>query len=172
MINELADINPGNQHASRYHSFMIGTLEFIFYPYLIYPVKEQEIHEGRKRIDIAYTNNGSEGFFFRRRLEARVNAVRIFVECKNYMKEIGNPELDQLAGRFSSVRGRFGFLVGRSFDDRARFIARCRDTARDDRGYIVALVDKDIVLMLEMIEVGRRLEIDEYIESRFHELLT
>ena len=172
LINELSDINRGNQQASRFHSFMIGALEFIFYPHLIYPEKELEIHEGRKRIDIAYTNNGTVGFFFRRRAEARVNAIRVFVECKNYMKEIANPEIDQLAGRFSPTRGRLGFLVGRSFDNRERFIAKLRDTVRDDRGYIVALVDADIIRMLEMIESMRRSEIDEYLEHRFSELLS
>lgn len=172
LIDELENINRGDMHASRFHNFMIGALEFLFYPNLIYPEKEQEIHEGRKRIDIAYTNNSSIGFFFRRRREARANAVRIYVECKNYMKEIANPELDQLAGRFSTARGRFGLLVGRGFDNRDRFIQRCRDTCRDDRGYIVALVDADIVKMLEMIEAGHRWEIDEDLERRFGEILT
>lgn len=172
LINKLGDINRGNLQASSFHSFMIGALEFIFYPHLIYPEKEQEIHEGRKRIDIAYTNNGSEGFFFRRKVEARVNAVKVLVECKNYMNEIANPELDQLAGRFSLTRGHLGFLVCRSFDDRSRFIARCRDTARDDRGYIIPLADEDIIKMLEMIESLQRLEIDQYLEHQFSELLS
>ena len=172
LIQHLAGINRGDHDASRFHSFMIGALEFIFYPNLIYPEKELEIHEGRKRIDIAYTNNSDAGFFFRRRSDARVAATKVYVECKNYMKEMANPELDQLAGRFSPVRGRLGFLIGRNFDNRERFIDRCRDTARDDRGFIVAMVDEDTVRMLEMIESGRRWEVDQYLEHRFGELLT
>ncbi len=172
LIAELDEINRGSHDAGRFHSFMIGTLQFIFYPNLIYPEKECEIHDGRKRIDIAYTNNSDTGFFFRRRHEAGVAAKKIYVECKNYMKEIANPELDQLAGRFSPIRGRLGLLIGRSFDDRERFIARCRDTARDDRGFIIAIVDHDVVQMLEMIEQGRRPDVDRYLERRFNELLT
>jgi hypothetical protein len=106
---ELVTIQRGSEAASRFHHFMIGALEFIFYPDLIYPIKENEIHEGRKRIDILYTNNSMGGFFFRRRAEAAVNASHIIVECKNYMKEMDNPELDQIAGRFAPQRGRLGF---------------------------------------------------------------
>ena len=171
LVTQLTEINRGNHDASRFHSFMIGALEFIFYPNLIYPEKEYEIHEGRKRIDIVYTNNSDSGFFCRRRQDAKVVAAKVYIECKNYMKEIANPELDQLAGRFSPVRGRLGLLIGRSFDDRNRFIARCRDTAVDDRGFIIAIVDDDIVQMLEMIEKGHRGNVDQYLESRFDELL-
>ena len=169
---QLKEINRGNHDASRFHNFMIGALEFIFYPNLIYPEKEYEIHEGRKRIDIAYTNNSDAGFFGRRFRDPPVAAKTVYVECKNYMKEMANPELDQLAGRFSPGRGRLGLLIGRSFDDRERFIARCRDTARDDRGFIIAIVDDDIVQMLEMIEAGRRSDVDQYLERRYRELFT
>jgi hypothetical protein len=148
---ELRAIQRGSEAALRFHHFMIGALEFIFYPDIIYPVKEEEIHEGRKRIDILYTNNSMGGFFFRRRGEANVNAAHVIVECKNYMKEMQNPELDQIAGRFGLHRGRLGLLVGRSFDDRARFVARCRDTANDGRGYVIALVDDDIAELLGFV---------------------
>ena len=75
LMEELPKINPGNASAAQFHSFMIGAMEFIFYPDLIYPVKEDEINEGRKRIDVTYTNNASSGFFFRH-IEARCNAVK------------------------------------------------------------------------------------------------
>lgn len=68
----------------------------------------------------------------------------MFVECKNYSGEVGNPELDQLAGRFSPTRGQFGILVCRHFDDKELFIARCRDTSMDQRGFIIPLDDDDL----------------------------
>lgn len=172
LIEELIKIDRGNGAATLFHDFMVGALEFIFYPNLIYPQKEDEIHEGRKRIDISYTNNSSAGFFFRRRAEAATSAAKVFVECKNYQKEIANPELDQLAGRFSPLRGRLGFLIGRSFDNRERFIARCRDTARDNRGFIIALVDSDMLSFLQMIADGKREMLDMELERRYSELLT
>jgi hypothetical protein len=171
LIDSLAQINPGNATATQFHSFMVGTLEFIFYPDLIYPVREDEINEGRKRIDISYTNNASTGFFFRRRTESRANASKVMVECKNYQKEMANPELDQLAGRFSDTRGRLGFLIGRSFDNRHRFIARCRDTAKANNGFIIALVDRDIGSFLSLIKDNQRAMLDRELERRFAELI-
>jgi hypothetical protein len=171
LISELPRIDPGNASASQFHAFMIGAIEFVFYPDLIYPVKEDEINEGRKRIDITYTNNAASGFFFRRHIEAHCNAVKIMVECKNYQKEMANPELDQMAGRFSRQRGRFGILIGRTFDDRNRFVARCRDTAKADNGFILPLVDLDILQFLQLIVGGKRHMIDIDLERRFAELI-
>jgi hypothetical protein len=164
-------IDRGGAHATKFHRFMTGAIEFLFYPDLIYPVKEREIDEGRKRIDIVYTNNSSAGFFFRRRMEAQARAAWIFVECKNYSGEMANPELDQLAGRFSPQRGKLGFLIGRNFDDRTRFVARCKDTAKADRGFIIPLVDDDIHQMLALIGENRRHLIDAILERKWHELI-
>lgn len=128
---KLGGIASGQDAATDFHIFILGVLEFIFYPYLIWPVSQYPINSGRKVIDIKFTNNAKERFFFRRRLDASVRALNVYVECKNYSHEMANPELDQLAGRFSPNRGRLGFLVGRKFDNRGKFVERCRDTARD-----------------------------------------
>jgi len=104
-------------------------------------------------------------------MEAQARASWVFVECKNYSKEIANPELDQLAGRFSPQRGKLGFLIGRNFDDRARFLARCKDTATADRGFIIPLVDDDFIQMLTLIIEGRRHLIDAALERKWNELI-
>lgn len=130
---------------------MIGTLEFIFYPNLVNPRKEQPIHEGRKRIDIAYTNAAEHGLFRRVHAYHNITCIMVMVECKNFTSDPANPELDQLQGRFGANRGRLGIIVARRFVDRELFIARCRDTARDGRGYIIPLVDQDIIRLLTFI---------------------
>jgi hypothetical protein len=167
----LKSIPAGASAASNFHNLMIGALEFIFYPHLIYPKKEQEIHDGRKRIDITYTNAAREGFFYRVHTSHQVASNLVMVECKNYASEITNPELDQLSGRFSVNRGKLGILVARSCDDRDLFIRRCRDTAQDDRGFIIPLFDDDIYAMLNAIKDGRRRSIDAQLESIFMRLI-
>lgn len=49
LIQRLGQIRPGNDAASEYHSIAMGICTFLFYPHLIKPVKEREIHQGRKR---------------------------------------------------------------------------------------------------------------------------
>lgn len=76
------------------------------------------------------------------------------MECKNYGKEVGNPEVDQLSGRFSPSRGQVGLLVCRSVEDAERLALRCRDTARDSRGFVIALTDDDVVSLIESAKAG------------------
>jgi hypothetical protein len=77
-----------------------------------------------------------------------VPAAHVYVECKNYTGDPGNPELDQLAGRFSPLRGQVGLLVCRTLTDKALFIQRCRDTALDRRGYCLPLDDDDVAQLV------------------------
>jgi hypothetical protein len=112
------------------------------YPNLTNPIVQHEIHDRRKRIDITYTNMAINGFF--QWAAKHYPAPHVFVECKNYTRDLGNPELDQLAGRFSPSRGKIGLIVCRGFENKDLFIERCRDTAKDDRGFIVPLDDGDL----------------------------
>jgi hypothetical protein len=167
----LVEIPAGRDSADDFHRLMVGLLEFIFYPALIYPRKEQPIHGGRKRIDIVYTNAAKSGFFARAHTYHNITSIFVMVECRNYASDPANPELDQLSSRFSPNRGRLGLLVARSFQDRDLFIERCRDTARDSRGFIVPLADEDINQLLAFIENRERSKIDYYLEGVFRMLL-
>jgi hypothetical protein len=166
----LRAIPVGAGTASDFHNLMIGAIEFIFYPHLIYPVKEAEIHSGRKRIDISYTNAARDGFFYRLHTALQVTSNYVMVECKNYTKDVANPELDQMAGRFSMNRGRLGLLIARSCERRELFVERCRDTAQDGRGFVIPLFDDDIYEMLNAIKQRRRAAIDVKLEGIFRQL--
>jgi hypothetical protein len=150
---------------------MIGAIEFLFYPNLIYPVKEREVHGGRKRIDITYTNAARDGFFYRAHTAHQIASNVIMIECKNYVSEVANPELDQLSGRFSVNRGKLGILIARSCSDQALFMARCRDTAQDGRGFVIPIFDEDVYAMLALIKERRRSSIDAYLERMLNALL-
>jgi hypothetical protein len=58
-----ANIPTGAKHADQYHRLVMGSLTALFYPDLIQPHREWEIHGGRKRIDIVFTNAADSGFF-------------------------------------------------------------------------------------------------------------
>jgi len=157
----LRAIAPGGDQAADYHSLMIGVMELLFFPSLLNPRKEKEIHEGRKRIDIVMENGARDGIFFRLHALRNLPCAFIPIECKNYGREIGNPELDQLSGRFSPNRGKAGILCCRSVADRDVLLRRCRDTHRDDRGLIIPIDDDFVIGCLELVAAGREREIDD-----------
>ena len=100
-------------------------------------------------IDITFENASEKGFFFDFPFKnPAIPCNFVMVECKNYVGEVANPELDQLAGRFSPRRGRFGILACRSLDENAGFLKRCADTFTDDRGLIIPITDADIIAAL------------------------
>jgi hypothetical protein len=163
----LRNTAAGNDNATAYHRLMIGIVEFIFYPKLLHPIKEREIHEGRKRIDIVMENGAHDGIFNILPNIRRIPCAYVPLECKNYGREVGNPELDQIAGRFSVNRGKVGFLCCRQFADRPLFIQRCRDTFNDDRGLVLPLDDATVIGYLDRIAQSDRNEL----ERRWAELV-
>lgn len=147
ILQELRDIQTGRDDATEYERCVEQVLTSLFYPSLTNPDMQTPLHNGRKRVDITYTNMATEGFF--RWLSAHYSAANIFVECKNYSADPANPELDQLSGRFGTSRGQIGILVARSINDKALFLERCRDTALDERGFIVFLDDEDLAALID-----------------------
>lgn len=147
LLQDVTKLRAGRDDAAAYENAIEKFLSAIFYPSLAFPVKQDEIHDGRKRIDITYVNGAKLGFF--NWVAIHYPASHVFVECKNYGKEIGNPEIDQLAGRFSPSRGQVGILVIRSIQDKKLLLKRCKDTANDHRGFILVLEDSDLKNLIE-----------------------
>lgn len=161
----LGSIPVGSANASEYHRLMVGVLEFVFFPQLLCPRKEQEIHDGRKRIDVLMENGARQGIFHRLHSIRKLPCAFVAFECKNYTTDIANPELDQISGRFSPNRGKLGFICCRHFEDRSKFVHRCRDTFKDDRGLIVAVDDATADSWLALIEEGQRARLDKAIAA-------
>lgn len=169
LLKAVFDVPKGKEHFSKYEKAIESLLTALFYPSLTNPQVQFEIHEGRKRIDITYTNVATSGFFFW--LGKHYSASHVFVECKNYFSEVGNPELDQLAGRFSPSRGQFGLLVCRKFADKNLFTKRCVDTAKDNRGFIVSLDDNDITEIVKERKKELREPQFNYLKEQFDKLI-
>lgn len=172
LLNTVVSLGTGAEHAGAYEKSIEALLTALFYPDLVHPVYQHEIHQGRKRIDIKYTNMGGIGFFAW--IAKHYTVPQLFIECKNYAGEVANPELDQLSGRFGRSRGEVGFLVCRRFDNKARFEQRCRDTALDGRGYIVALDDEDLKALVEARKAEDEAPYREYplLRQRFDTLIS
>jgi len=167
LISRLGNIQPGGESASKYHRLAVGILEFLFYPHVTSPIVEREIHDGRKRIDITFDNSANTGFFHRLHTTYQTPAQFIFVECKNYSRDVANPEIDQLSGRFSINRGKFGLLLCRSVDNMDLLLARCNDTYVDGRGIMIPIVDDDLVSMLNKIKDGVANPHEQFLTERF-----
>ncbi|MCG7968455.1 MAG: hypothetical protein JAY63_17850 [Candidatus Thiodiazotropha taylori] len=167
LITKLGEVSPGGEDATKYHRLVVGILEFLLYPDVVSPIVENEIHDGRKRIDITFDNSASSGFFHRLHTTYQTPAQFIFVECKNYSREVANPEIDQLSGRFSMNRGKFGLLLCREVDDMDTLLARCNDTYVDGRGIMLPLVDEDLITMLNKVIEGVGNPHEEFLTQRF-----
>ena len=163
-------IPGGNADATTYHRLMIGVLEFVFFPNLLSPKKEAEIHDGRKRIDIVMENGARDGIFQRLRDFRKLPCSFVAIECKNYTREIENPELDQIGGRFSPLRGKVGIICCRRFNNRSLFVQRCKDTLADDRGFILPLDDERVLELLDTIQLAARHKLDDKLTGWANEL--
>jgi len=171
LIAELNNVQPGANEATRYHRIVVGILELVFYPELSSPQIETEIHEGRKRIDITFDNAAMDGFFYLLHTTHNTPSNYIFVECKNYSRDINNPELDQISGRFSNNRGKFGIITCRQIDNVELFLNRCADTLVDGRGTIIPLVDTDLIQMLEALKRGEHKPGESILTNRLRSIM-
>lgn len=172
LIDDLNSISTGNREADNYHNHCIDMINFIFFPNLMQPKKENEINEGRKRIDITYFNGKESGFFRSISFDPDIKATIIHIECKNYTNDIKNPELDQLLARFDRNRGKFGLLLFRSSDDIAKLKLRCRDAAKQGNGIALPIDDAFLIKCLKLIGNGQRSAVDEVITSLFREVIS
>ncbi|WP_375158606.1 hypothetical protein [Bradyrhizobium sp. RDT46] len=169
LLDDVVSLSPGKDDADRYEKAVEALFTALFYPALTSPVSQHKIHDGRKRIDITYTNMVTAGFF--KWVAAHYPAPQIFVECKNYTRDPENPELDQLIGRFSPSRGRVGLLVCRTFKNKTLFEQRCRDSRIDDHGYIIALDDADLKGLVKFRQENDLYEEFPLLRSKFQKLI-
>ena len=170
-IDILANIKTGNDDATNFHKISFDNLIHIFGVRLSNPDSEVKINDGRKRIDIVFNNDDKDGFFNKLNTLHHIQCPKIFVECKNYGREIGNPEVDQLQTRFSKQRGQFGILLCRNINDKATIIQRCKDALHERQAFMIVLEDNDINSLLQLKEDGEETKIDDFMIQKFDELI-
>lgn len=149
LFKELEETEPGRDDAGKYEKAIQDLLTALFHGSLANPTSQQNIHEGRKRVDIVFDNAATKSTDFFTWVGQHYPAPKIFVECKNYSNDPKNPEIDQLSGRFSPSRGIIGLLVCREISDKTLLEERCKDTAKDQRGFIIFLDHNDLGKLLD-----------------------
>ena len=172
LLEAVTSLSPGANDADAYHRAVEALMQALFYPALVNPIRESRIHNGRKRIDIRFSNNARDGFFWRVHTHHDVPAGYVVVECKNYSEDVANPEVDQVSGRFSGARGQLGLLVCRTIEDRELCIARCRDTFTDGRGWVLPLADSDLGLLVEERKTEPGSVVFQRLEDVFSEVIS
>jgi len=170
LLEGVLRIPTGKKYSDEYEKAVEGLLTALFYPMLTNPLPQHKLHDGRKRVDIRYTNSASDGFF--KWIAMHYPAPHIFFECKNYGGEISNPELDQISSRFSPSRGQVGFILCRNFKNKSLFMDRCRDTVGDGRGYVLPIDDNDLRELVNSRRAGGSSENLSLLQDRFSELVS
>lgn len=145
----LMTIPEGNEHFKDYENTIKGITQLLFYPDLTNPQVQKEINDGRKRVDLVYTNIARKRVFSTIRDIYDIPSNFIFIECKNYSKDIANPELDQMIGRFSNNNGRVGIIFCRHLDNPNLFLSRCKDTFRSHQSIILHVTDDILINLLD-----------------------
>lgn len=170
LLEKLANIPVGRENSDKYEKIIEELITSLFSPDLMYPKLQHQIHDGRKRIDITYTNIAKDGIFYW--MSVHKPAAHIFIECKNYSVDLSNPEFDQLAGRFSPSRGKIGFLVCRKNENPKLALSRAIDTAKDERGYIIILEDNDFIKLANLKQqMNHKNLIFAYLKEKFDYLI-
>lgn len=169
-VNELKDLLPGRPSASKYHQLIFNILKSVFDHSLKNPEMEERLAGGIKRVDITFTNNKEDGFFKRLDDSYHIQCPNIYIECKNYKRDIKNPEFDQISGRLNPRRGQFGILVCRKMKKFADGKKRQDELVRKNE-YVIILVDSDIRKMVSYKLQGKESKIDKMLEKKLKEII-
>lgn len=141
------DANPKQRNidAHKYHLLASRIFFEIFRNQVCAPLIEQEINEGRGRIDITYKNRNRDGIFKDLKELRDIICPDIIVECKNYENNLTNDEYSQLSDRLNPERGMLGFLLCRDKKDEEIVLKHCKDRHKGGtRKFIIVLDDKDL----------------------------
>jgi len=168
LINRLKSTKTGTYDNYSYQEIVYQIFNALFETVLVNGRKEQKINDGSKRIDIVYDNHDKQGFFYRLNFLHKIYCPYIFVECKNYSVDLGNPEIDQLTGRFKKNLSQFGFIVCRNIHNSKNLLEKIRNI---ENGTVVILTDSDLINMLNFKMNEDENGLSNYLTEKLTEIL-
>jgi hypothetical protein len=165
------DAKQRNVDAHTYHLLASRIFFEIFRNQVCAPQIEQEINEGRGRIDIVYKNKNQLGIFKDLKDTRNILCPDIIVECKNYDHNLEITEYNQIADRLIEERGMLGFLICRDKKNENKVLAQCRDKRRQKK-YIIVLDDKDLELLSNFkLNDEDDTNINDYVNLRIRQII-
>jgi hypothetical protein len=146
----LGKIPTGNagSNANDYETVIAILLSRIFNADLRNLKVQEEINEGRRRIDFVMTNASKDGFFWHLSERHNLKCPYILFECKNYKEDLKNNEFAQLADRLQNKIGQVGIIVCRSVQDETQVQKAQQDRYPDK--LILVLDDEDISHLINL----------------------
>jgi hypothetical protein len=141
-------IDKGNKRsdANDYETVIALLLSRIFSGDLKNLKLQEEINEGRRRVDFVMTNDAKDGFFCRLSDRHNFKCPYILFECKNYSEDLKNGEFAQLTDRLQKRIGDVGVIICRSIQDKTKCLKQQQD--RLPENLILVLDDEDISNLL------------------------
>ena len=168
--SELKKIRTGRKNANRYHKLIFNIIKSIFDDSLKKPQMEEVLAGRTQRCDITFQNERDNGFFKQLDEGYHITCPNIFIECKNYDGDIGNPEFAQIQNRLNKIRGQFGIIICRKVLDTQKAKERQINLKNDDK-YVIIFTDSDIKTLVEFKLNNKNEEINNLIEDKFKQLI-
>lgn len=148
---ERIDSLSENKSNSSMQRLVSDSLELVCFPMIYNPVLEQKI-DSTRRCDIVF-DVAPDRFIGKLTHQHKIPSLYLFVECKDSINsDVGNPEFDRIASRFSPRRGMFGLLVARKIHDRKRAINQARTAMKNGRGLVIPWDLSDIRKLLVLYQ--------------------
>lgn len=151
---DFARVGSGRQHARQFERLVERVFVYAFPATLANPIAQERVDDGRRIIDIAFTNMATKGGVMSL-AKTRFGSHKLIVECKNYREDPANPEVDQLSGRTRPDFGNFGILACRTIHNENLLMDRCRDVYLHRGLLIVPLCDRDLLAMVDAVASGQ-----------------
>jgi hypothetical protein len=167
----LKKIKKGNtgSDANDYETVIALLLSSIFSGDLRNLKVQEEISEGRRRVDFVMTNGAKDGFFWHLSDRHGFKCPYILFECKNYTEDLKNGEFAQLTDRLQKRIGDVGVIVCRSIKDKAKCLKAQQDRLPDN--LILVLEDKDISNLLSFYLEEDRDGLLNYLDDKAKEVI-
>lgn len=169
--NTLKTIITGKIQALEYQELIFQILKKIFEGKLRKPVLEDTSFAPHQRIDITFTNTRENGFFKELDQGYHIQCPKIYIECKNYSEDIGNPAFEQISGRFGKRKGMFGIIICRKIKNLKKSYERSKMYAASKEEYILLFTDNDINKLINFKLKKLDDKIDDYLDDKLKKLL-